>query len=90
MAKRPRVTDLATIEAAGPDDLDRNLERRQLGRAFDRLDDRDRLLLTLHHFWGLPIAETASQLGIPAGTVKSRVHHAMARLRAAYDAEGRR
>ena len=90
IAKRPRVADLASVDAASLDDLDRSLERRQLGRAFDRLDERDRLLLTLHHFWGLPIAETASHLGIPAGTVKSRVHHAMGRLRAAYDAEGRR
>ena len=90
MAKRPRVVDLAGIEAAGPDDLERAVERRQLGRAFDRLDDRDRMLLTLHHFWGLPIAETAAHLGVPQGTIKSRVHHTMARLRAAYDAEGRR
>jgi RNA polymerase sigma-70 factor (ECF subfamily) len=89
IAKRPRVIDLAQIAAFEIDDLDRAIERRELGRAFDRLDDRDRLLLTLHHFWGLPIAETASHLGIPTGTVKSRVHHAMARLRAAYDAEGR-
>jgi RNA polymerase sigma-70 factor (ECF subfamily) len=90
LAKRPRVSDLAEVDAFVPDDLDRHVERRQLGRAFDRLDDRDRTLLTLHHFWGLPVAETASHLGIPQGTVKSRVHHAMTRLRAAYDAEGRR
>ena len=90
IAKRPRITDLSDVEAFAPDDLDRAVERRQLGRAFDRLDERDRTLLTLHHFWGLPIAETAQHLRIPAGTVKSRVHHAMTRLRAAYDAEGRR
>jgi RNA polymerase sigma-70 factor (ECF subfamily) len=72
------------------DGLDRAVERRTLGRAFDRLDPDDRLLLTIHHFWGLPIAETALHLGIPSGTVKSRIHSAMARLRAAYDAEERR
>lgn len=90
IVKRRGAVDLADVEAFVPDDLDRHVERRQLGRAFDRLDERDRTLLTLHHFWGLPIAETATVLGIRAGTVKSRVHHAMARLRAAYDAEGRR
>jgi RNA polymerase sigma factor (sigma-70 family) len=90
MAKRRKVADIESLDVSAPDDLERTLERRQLGRAFDRLDDRDRLLLTLHHFWGLPIAETAEHLGIPRGTVKSRVHHAMTRLRAAYDAEGRR
>jgi len=90
IAKRPRAVDLADVDAFAPDDLERHLERRQLARAFDELDARDRTLLTLHHFWALPIAETAKLLGIREGTVKSRVHHAMARLRAAYDAEGRR
>ena len=90
IARRPHVVELDLSGAFAPDDLDRTVERRQLGRAFERLDDKDRLLLTLHHFWGLPIAETAGHLGIPEGTVKSRVHHAMARLRAAYDAEDRR
>jgi len=88
-AKHPRVVELDP-DVAGPDDLDRHIERRQLGRAFDRLDEKDRLILTLHHFWGLPVAETAEHLGIPVGTVKSRVHHATTRLRAAYDAEDRR
>jgi RNA polymerase sigma-70 factor (ECF subfamily) len=90
IAKRPRIVDLADVDAFVPDDLDRHVERRQLSRAFDALDARDRTLLTLHHFWGLPIAETAQLLKLREGTVKSRVHHAMTRLRAAYDAEGRR
>ena len=90
IARRPHVVELDLSGAFAPDDLERTVERRQLGRAFERLDDKDRLLLTLHHFWGLPIAETADHLGIPDGTVKSRIHHAMARLRAAYDAEDRR
>jgi RNA polymerase sigma-70 factor (ECF subfamily) len=89
IAKRPRVAELDAAFPA-PDELERSLERLQLGRAFDRLDAKDRLILTLHHFWGMPIAETAGHLGIPSGTVKSRIHHATARLRAAYDAEGRR
>ncbi len=89
-AKHPRVVELDPDASSAPDDLDRRLERRQLGRAFERLDEKDRLILTLHHFWGLSVAETAEHLGIPAGTVKSRVHHATTRLRAAYDAEDRR
>jgi RNA polymerase sigma factor (sigma-70 family) len=90
IGNRPHVVELDLTAAFAPDDLERAVERRQLGRAFDRLDDKDRLILTLHHFWDLPIAETAEHLGIPEGTVKSRVHHAMSRLRAAYDAEDRR
>ena len=88
--RRGRVVEL-DLSAVAPDgELDRALEARTLGRAFGRLDARDRLLLTLHHFWELPIAETAIHLGIPEGTVKSRVHYAMDRLRAAYAAEERR
>ena len=88
--RRGRVVELDLAAVAPDGELDRALERRTLGRAFARLDAPDRLLLTLHHFWGLPIAETAAHLGIPAGTVKSRVHYATDRLRASYAAEERR
>ncbi len=88
--RRGRVVELDLATPAPDGELDRAIDRRTLARAFDRLDARDRLLLTLHHFWGLPIAETAAHLGIPEGTVKSRVHYAMDRLRAAVAAEERR
>ena len=88
--RRGRVVELDLETAAPEGELDRALERRTLARAFDALDPKDRLILTLHHFWGLPVAETAEHLGIPAGTVKSRVHHATERLKAAFAAEERR
>jgi RNA polymerase sigma-70 factor (ECF subfamily) len=88
--RRGRVLELDMDAPDVPDALERAVERRTLGRAFDRLDPDDRLILTLHHFLGLPVAETATHLAIPIGTVKSRVHAAMERLRAAYDAEERR
>ena len=78
-------------EAPGPSDqLDREVDRRLLARAFSRLDRKDRVLLTLHHYWQMPVAESAQILGLPEGTVRSRVHHALKRLRAGYDAEVRR
>jgi RNA polymerase sigma-70 factor (ECF subfamily) len=88
--RRGRVVELDLAVAAPDGELDRALDARTLARAFGRLEARDRLLLTLHHFWGLSIAETAAHLGIPEGTVKSRVHYAMDRLRAAFAAEERR
>ena len=91
MARRTRHIVELDMEVAAPlDQLDRALNLRTLRRALVRLDDKDRVLLTLHHYWDLPVAETARLIGVPEGTVKSRVHHAMHRLRAAYDAEERR
>ena len=80
------------VELPGPPDggIELAMDLRELDRAFDRLSADDRLLLTLRHAWDLPGAEIAAVLRVPEGTVKSRVHAAMARLRAAYDAEGRR
>jgi RNA polymerase sigma-70 factor (ECF subfamily) len=89
--RRSRVVELDLV--APSDDratVDRAVERRSLGRAFDRLSPDDRALLTMRHLWDAPVAEVADAIGIPAGTVKSRTHAAMQRLRAAYDAEERR
>jgi RNA polymerase sigma-70 factor, ECF subfamily len=89
-ARHGRLVELDVDIPDVPDALDRAVAHRTLGRAFDRLADDDRLILTLHHYLGLPVAETAGLLAIPTGTVKSRVHAAIGRLRAAYDAEERR
>lgn len=90
--KRGQVTELDVVRSADAAEsgLDRTLERRMLRRAFDRLSADDRALLTLRYLWDLPVAEAAEALGIPSGTVKSRTHAAIGRLRAAFDAEARR
>ena len=87
---RGRVVELDASFPTPTGDLDRVVQGRTLGRAFGRLEEADRLLLTLHHVWGLPVTETAEFLRVPEGTVKSRVHYALQRLRACYDAEERR
>jgi DNA-directed RNA polymerase specialized sigma24 family protein len=43
----------------------------------------------LHHYLDLPLEEVADTLGIPLGTVRSRLLHAMRGLRAALDADAR-
>jgi RNA polymerase sigma factor (sigma-70 family) len=90
--KRGIVTPIPVMDIAGPDDggLDSSLDRRHLSLAFDRLAADDRALLTLRYLWDLPVAETAEALGLLPGTVKSRTHAAIGRLRAAFDAEARR
>jgi RNA polymerase sigma-70 factor (ECF subfamily) len=52
-----------------------------LHSALSRLSPRDRVILTLRHIEERPVAEVAEILEIPEGTVKSRVHYALRRLR---------
>ncbi len=56
-------------------------EARTLLGALDRLPDRDRLVVAARYLFELSEAETAEVLGVPAGTVKSRLSRAMTRLR---------
>ncbi|MCP4779107.1 MAG: hypothetical protein GY880_33240, partial [Planctomycetaceae bacterium] len=48
--------------------------------AFDSLDAKDRLILTLFCIDQLRHVEIAEILGVPEGTVWSRLHHAKKRL----------
>jgi len=58
-------------------------------RAFGRLSVDQRAILVLHHLDALPITEIAARLGIPGGTVKSRLHAARRALERALAAEDR-
>jgi RNA polymerase sigma-70 factor (ECF subfamily) len=58
-----------------------------IGRGFDRLRPQDRMILVLHHVEERPVAEIARSLGIPVGTVKSRLHAARGALEKAMEDE---
>jgi RNA polymerase sigma-70 factor (ECF subfamily) len=60
--------------------------RAELAGALDRLDHRDRDVLTCRYLLELSEAETAAALGWAKGTVKSRTSRALRRLRAVLDA----
>jgi RNA polymerase sigma-70 factor (ECF subfamily) len=64
-------------------------DRDQLERAFQRLTVEQRAVLVFHHYLGLPLPEVADRLGIPLGTVKSRMYHAKQALRAGLEADAR-
>ncbi len=63
--------------------------RDQLERGFRRLDPQQRAVLVAHHYLQLSDAEAAAILGIPVGTVKSRLNRATKALRAAIEADDR-
>src|SRR5436190_6476886 len=63
--------------------------RDQLDRAFRRLTIEQRTVLVFHHYLDLPLTEVAERVGVPLGTVKSRLHHATAAMRASVEADAR-
>ena len=83
------VRILAT-EPVASDDAELTVDDRdQLERGFRRLSPEHRALLVLRHYLDLTSAEIAETLGIPAGTVRSRLHYAHQAMRAALEAEER-
>lgn len=64
-------------------------DRDELERAFRRLPLEQRAVLVLQYHLGLSMEGIAEHLDIPAGTVRSRIHHAKRALRAAVEADAR-
>ena len=77
------------LESRGPSPLEhvQGEERRQLVRTgVDRLPDFLRQVVVLAYYQALPYKEIAEIMGIPVGTVKSRLHAALLRLHEAWSA----
>jgi RNA polymerase sigma-70 factor (ECF subfamily) len=67
-----------------PEDLATGSERRErIRKALDSLSEHHRTIIILSDIEGLQYREIAEVLGIPMGTVMSRLHHARKRLRQA-------
>jgi RNA polymerase sigma-70 factor (ECF subfamily) len=60
-----------------------------MDRAFARLTPDQRAILTLVFYRDLTVPQAADAIGIRLGTAKSRLHRALAALRAALAAEQR-
>jgi len=76
-------------DTSPPDDFLAIEDRDQLDRAFRRLTIEQRAVLVYHHYLDLPLTEVAERVGVPLGTVKSRLHHAIAAMRASVEADAR-
>ena len=75
--------------AAGPDEVGAVAERDRIDRGFKRLTADQRAVLVMHHYLGLTPVDMAEVLGIPVGTVGSRLHYAARALRSALEADER-
>jgi RNA polymerase sigma-70 factor (ECF subfamily) len=80
----PRASERS---APAPDDETASVDL--VRRALGRLDADKRAILVLHHVEERSVAEIAATLGIPAGTVKWRLHAARAALEKALEEESR-
>jgi RNA polymerase sigma-70 factor (ECF subfamily) len=84
---RARLAPLAWEETEDPSvEVD---ERDRLERAFLRLKPDHRIVMVLRHYLDWEPAEIAEALGVPPGTIRSRLHYALADLRAALEADAR-
>jgi RNA polymerase sigma-70 factor (ECF subfamily) len=86
--RRPVITALPVFG-----DLDHGLivadgagpvgDRDAIAKAFASLEPDQAIVVALRYYADLTVPEIARRVGIPEGTVKSRLHHALLRLRAA-------
>ena len=83
---RGRLPEAAMTETAGLHPAGRGGRGVALAvrDTLDELSEADRRLLGLAYLQGMPLQEIAAALGVPVGTVKSRLHAARERFRAAY------
>jgi RNA polymerase sigma-70 factor (ECF subfamily) len=90
-AKR-RLTIEASVRPLMPTGADPGIavaEQDELERGFRRLSPEQRALIVLHFYLGMPMAETAEILGLPVGTVKSRLFRATQQMRSTIEADAR-
>jgi RNA polymerase sigma-70 factor (ECF subfamily) len=89
---RRRISEIGLLaaEASSASDSQQQVALRdELERGLRQLTGEQRAVLVLTYYLDLPIAESARTLGIPEGTMKSRLDRARSALRAALEAQER-
>lgn len=89
-AARPQelCDELAPTGTPVPDPADRVLADRDVEVALADLTPRLRDVLVQVHVHDRSLAQAAETLGVPVGTIKSRMHHAVRALRPVFEARG--
>lgn len=90
--RRRTAPHLQLLPGDGPTIADPAVEigaREELERAFRTLTPEQRTVLVLQFYRELKLTEMSELLGIPVGTVRSRLHYAKRALRSAVEADSR-
>jgi RNA polymerase sigma-70 factor (ECF subfamily) len=86
---RPQETSAAALDQIpAQDELDRSLRLMTISDALRDLSDAHREALVQTYFRGRTVNEAAGELGLPPGTVRSRVFYALRALRNALEERG--
>jgi RNA polymerase sigma-70 factor (ECF subfamily) len=86
--RRAIEVELSPIDAMNEADHASAFDEREiLDAALRHLDPGHRAVVALHYLLGMPLPDVAASLGIPYGTAKSRLHYALAAMRAEASAE---
>jgi RNA polymerase sigma-70 factor (ECF subfamily) len=76
------------VSMPGPDELEGALLAWEIGEALRTLSPEHRRVLLEVHYRDRPVAEAAAVLGIPEGTMRSRVFYALRAVRLALEERG--
>ena len=90
-AVRPPLVDASAVDdraTDGTDEVERALVAWQVEEALRRIGEDHRRVLVEVYYRARPYAEVASALGVPVGTVKSRVYYGLRALRLALEEMG--
>jgi RNA polymerase sigma-70 factor (ECF subfamily) len=86
---RPAEVGAESLEQLpASNELDRAMESWQVAEAFRALSPEHRAALVETYYLGRSVAEAATNLGIPPGTVKSRVYYGLRALKLALEERG--
>ena len=84
--RRPTTDISAEVALATGDHAGRVEDRDVIGAAIAALSPDHQVVVALRYYRDLTVDDIAKRLGIPSGTVQSRLHYALKRLHDAIDA----
>ena len=86
--RRPTTSSELVPEPLEPDATDTALQSIMVAESLRRLSRDHRMVLLECYFRGCTAAQAAARIGVPVGTVKSRLHYALHALRLVFEEMG--